>query len=296
MSIPINAQCYLCHLRKNLDTARQLGTEAQVDAFARDLLALYLSAPADMSSPWLAPGTNALFIRHFNAEPDRFREEKQASNAFVLTRLTQIQARIAQAADPLLAGLQFAIFGNYIDFSALYGQVSFQKLDAMLDTATEMDLDMDTYHRLCRRLEGGKRLLYLTDNAGEIAFDRLFAQEIARKYPHLAITFCVRGAPAQNDATREDAAQVGIPFPVIDNGNAIPGTQLDQLSPEAARAMAEADVILSKGQGNAETLMGSGYPIFYAFLVKCPRFLTLTGKPQLTPVLAEEPTPREVPN
>lgn len=285
----MNADCYLCHLRKNLEIARDMGESHQVDAFARDLMALYLSAPADVSSPWLAPGTNALFGKHFGAPQDRFREEKQISNDFVLSRMEAIQSRIRQAPDPLLAGLQFSILGNYIDFSALFGQVSFEKLDSMLDSALEMELDMDVYAQLRESLKAGKNLLYLTDNAGEIGFDRLFAQEIHRACPHLAITFCVRGGPAQNDATREDARQVGIPFPVIDNGNTVPGTQLDQLSPEAARAMAQADVILAKGQGNAETLMGSGYPIFYAFLVKCPRFLTLTGKPQLTPVLTREP-------
>ena len=102
----------------------------------------------------------------------------------------------------------------------------------------------------------------------------------AAKDPVLAI--------AQNDATREDAAAVGIPFPVIDNGNRVAGTQLDMLSEEAAAALSGADVILAKGMANAETMLGCGYNVYYAFLVKCKRFVTRFGKPMFTPMLVKE--------
>ena len=130
--------------------------------------------------------------------------------------------------------------------------------------------------------------MYLTDNAGEIGFDRVLAEEIAKAYPNLAVTFCVRGAAAQNDATRQDAAAVGIPFPVIDNGNRVAGTQLDMLSEEAAAALSGADVILAKGMANAETMLGCGYNVYYAFLVKCQRFVSRFGRPLFTPMLVKE--------
>lgn len=130
--------------------------------------------------------------------------------------------------------------------------------------------------------------MYLTDNAGEIGFDRIFAEALHKRYPSVAITFCVRGAYAANDATREDAAKVGIPFPVIDNGNDIAGTELTRLGTEAKEAFYSADVILSKGQGNAETLLGCGENVYYAFLVKCPRFQARFGKPKFTPMFVKE--------
>ena len=135
MSIPFDAQCIECHLRRNCATARKFGTEAQVTAFAKDLLRLYLTAPADVSSPWLGPATTELFQKHFNLPEDRFAEEKASSNRFVLERMGQIRQRVEQAADPVFAGLQFAILGNYIDFSALQGQVSFEKLEELLAEA-----------------------------------------------------------------------------------------------------------------------------------------------------------------
>lgn len=288
MSLSIDSQCLLCHMERNIQLVRPLGTEEQTMAFARDLMRMYLEAPADVSSPWFNPQVAELLHRHYGLPLDRFRQEKAESNRFVLERMEDIRSRIARADDPVLAGLQFAILGNYLDFSALRGQVSFDKLSDMLDQALNMELDQEVYRTFRRQLEEGKKLLYLTDNAGEIGFDRLFAEEIAKAHPHLEITFCVRGDIAINDATRLDAEAVGIPFRVIDNGNNIPGTQLDRLGEEARQALAESDVILAKGMANVETMAGCGYNVYYAFLVKCQRFVTRYQKPLLTPMLVRE--------
>ena len=288
MSVAFNSECLLCHMGRYVKTARSLGTEEQAMAFARDLMKLYLSAPEGVGSPWFGPGTQDLLEKHYGVPHDRFVEEKAESNRFVLSRLDQIRKKVATAADPVFAGLQMAILGNYIDFAALQGEISFEKLDEMLENASRMELDMDAYASMCEDFRKGKRLLYLTDNAGEIGFDRIFAEEIHKKYPDLQITFCVRGGPAMNDATRDDAKEVGIPFPVIDNGNRVAGTELTMLGAEAKEAFENADVIIAKGMANTETLHGCGYNIYYAFLIKCPRFVSVFGKPKMTPMLVKE--------
>lgn len=286
----MDTQCLLCHLRRNLEVVRPLGTEQQAMAFAKDMMRMYLSAPEDISSPWFNPQVADLLHAHYGLDVDRYRQEKLDSNRFVMERLDSIREKIRSAQDPVYAGLQFAVLGNYLDFSALQGQVSFEKLDDMLDKAFDLALDREVFRQFCAQLEGGKKLLYLTDNAGEIGFDRVFAEELAAKYPHLEITFCVRGEITINDATREDAAAVGIPFPVIDNGNRVPGTQLDLLSAEAKQALEEADVILAKGMANCETMYGCGYNVYYAFLVKCEKFVNLFQRKLLTPMLVKERT------
>ena len=288
MSILFNTQCLQCHFNKNLQTARELGTDEQAMEFARGMMEIYLGHPNAASALEYGPEVTELLCRLYGLEEDRFREEKEASNAFVLERMETLRQRVMEAPDPVYAGLQFSILGNYIDFSALYGEVSFEKLDKMLDQALEMDLDRAVYAHLLADLERGKNLLYLTDNAGEIGFDRLFAEAIHQRFPHLNITFCVRGGPTLNDATREDAAAVGIPFPVIDNGNTIAGTMLSALGEEARTALEAADVIIAKGQANAETLLDSGYNIYFAFLVKCIRFQERFQRPKLTPMLVKE--------
>ena len=290
MSFAIDTQCLLCHLRRNLETVKPLGTEEQAMAFAKDLMRLYLDAPEGVSSPWFNPAVADLMLQHYGLPLDRMKEEKELSNKFVLERLDLIRQKVENAPDPVFAGLQFAILGNYLDFAALQGQVSFEKLEQMLDRAFDLELDQEVYVNFCAELEAGKKLLYLTDNAGEIGFDRIFAEEIAKRYPHLEITFCVRGDIILNDATRADAAEVGIPFPIIDNGNRIPGTQIDMLSQEARAALDNADVILAKGMANCETMFGCGYNVYYAFLVKCQRFVDRFQKPMLTPMLVKERT------
>ena len=290
MSIALDSYCLLCHLRRNIELVRPLGTEEQTMAFAREMMRMYLSAPEGVSAPWFGPKVADMLHQHYGLEIDRYRQEKQDSNRFILEHMEQVRQRIRAAQDPVFAGLQFAILGNYLDFSALRGQVSFETMSQMLEKAEEMELNPEIYQDFCNQLSRGKKLLYLTDNAGEIGFDRLFAEEISRKFPHLEITFCVRGGIAQNDATREDAAAVGIPFPIIDNGNRVAGTQLDQLSQEAKQALETADVILAKGMANVETMLGCGYNIFYAFLIKCQRFVDRFGAPMFTPMLVKERT------
>ena len=289
MSLPMTAECLMCHFNRSVKKAMAQGDSEKALAFAKELMGVYQNAPADVSSPWFNPIVAEMLSRYFGLGEDQYIEEKEMSNRFVMERFDTISSIAQSAEDPVLAGLQLAILGNYMDFSALQDQVSFEKLEEMLYDALHMPLDMEVYAALRADLQNGKKLLYLTDNAGEIGMDRIFAHEIHKAYPHLEITFCVRGGLTVNDATREDAAFVGIPFPVIDNGNLVSGTQLDMLSQEAKEAMDTADVIISKGMANTETLYGSGYPIYYAFLIKCARFVQEFGKPLMTPMLVREP-------
>lgn len=288
MSLGVDSYCIQCYLRRNIDLVRPLGDEAKTTAFAKEIMKMYLNAPEGASAPWFGPQVADLLRDMYGVPIDRFHQEKIDSNNFILERMDTIREKVQSAPDPVLAGLQFAILGNYLDYSALQGKVDFGTLEDMLTKAREMVLDEANYAAFCRDLEAGKKLLYLTDNAGEIGFDRVFAEVIHEKYPHLDITFCVRGDIAGNDATREDAKIIGIPFPVIDNGNRVAGTQMDQLSEEAADAIENADVILAKGMANVETMYGCGHNIYYAFLIKCPRFVNIFGKEMFTPMLVRE--------
>ena len=288
MPICLNSLCIECHLSKRMAHARELGTEEQAMALARKIMDELIRAPADMDSAWLGSISDRLMQEQYGLDPNEMQEEKDLSNRFVLDRLDKIRSRIQAAEDPIYAALQFSVLGNYLDFSALRGEVSFEDLEEMLEKASEMDLDKDCYRRFRQDLSGGKKLLYITDNAGEIVFDRVLAELLQQTYPDLQITFCVRGKPVSNDATREDAKAAGITFPVIDNGSAIGGTVLRFAGEELKQAMDNADVILAKGMGNTESLYGCGYNVYYAFLVKCTRFVQFFDKPKMTPMFVKE--------
>ena len=286
----LDSQCILCLLKRHADTAAKYGNEEQVTAFTRDLMRLICNGPVEMSAPFYTPGITRLFTEHFGLADDRFADEKEASNRYALERFDRITELVRTADDPLYAGLQAAILGNYIDFSALQGEVSFEKLDEMLSLLHTIEVDREVFRKLRADLESGRELLYLTDNAGEIVFDRVWLEVIRDSFPNLSVTVCVRGGNAQNDATAADAEAIGMPFPVIGNGTRIPGTVLELASEELRAALKTADVVIAKGQANVETLLdtGHGYNIYYAFLVKCKRFIDRFGQAKLTPMLVRE--------
>lgn len=103
MSLGMDAQCMLCHFKRNVETARALGDEATATEFARELMQIYLNTPKDQATPAVGPAVNELYQRFYGLEPDRYRQEKEQSNAFVMARLDAIRATAENAPDPVLA-------------------------------------------------------------------------------------------------------------------------------------------------------------------------------------------------
>ena len=284
MPIPMNSICAQCLMKRHVDAARPLGDDETATKFAKGLMEAFLSLPEGADSSQIGPAVTKLYTDLYGLEGDRYREEKVASNAFAMERLPKIYAQIEKAKDPIYAALQLSILGNYLDFAALAGKVRFEDLERMLEQAENYDLSGPHYDRFLQGLKTAKSFVLITDNAGEVVFDRVLAETIHRFYPEVNITFLVRGGPANNDALREDADIVGIPFPVEDSGLCVGGTPLHQISEKARILLQKADMILAKGMGNTESLYNCGLPVYYAFLVKCARFEQVFKRPHLTPM------------
>jgi len=158
-----------------------------------------------------------------------------------------------------------AIAGNSMDL-ALATELSEARLRASVMGSLNEPLNGDI-EEFERAVAQATKILYLTDNAGEIVFDRLLIEQLPRD----RVTAAVRGAPVINDATMADAEVAGITalVPVIDNGSDAPGTLLADCSELFRRHFEEADLIISKGQGNFETLRESCRPIFFLLRAKC---------------------------
>jgi uncharacterized protein with ATP-grasp and redox domains len=130
------------------------------------------------------------------------------------------------------------------------------------------DFAVDHSGQLRAALLKAEKVLYIGDNAGEIVFDKLLISEIS----HPGLTFSVRGAPAINDATMEDAEYTGMTSVtrVISSGYDAPTTILSRSGDEFRKCYEEADLIISKGQGNLEGLIGEhDSRIFFLLMVKC---------------------------
>jgi hypothetical protein len=220
-------------------------------------------------------------IRKETGEPDPYREVKDRMNGLALEALPCCGESISRAADPHEAAVRVAVAGNLLDSGAKI-QIQPENLPHMLATLWERPLAGDP-SELFRMAENAERILYLADNAGEIVFDRLLLNFL----PMEKVTLAVRGRPILNDALREDAEIAGFTglVPVIDNGSDAPGTVLEDCSDEFREHFGLADLIISKGQGNYETLSGVRAPIFFLFTVKCPIVAAQIGDPTGTMVV-----------
>ena len=242
----------------------------------------------DDTSPLLVYRFNQAHDRRFGAA-DGYSEVKRRYNDLVLGMEAGLRARIEAAAEPLAAALAFARVGNYIDFGAM-DDVDEATFLALFDAAAQREDEAEVYARFLAACEKGERFLLIADNCGEIVLDRLFLEQLRWRFPQLRLQVLVRGAEVLNDVTPADAVYAGIDrvAEIVSNGAAIAGTVYEMLPEDARRALDEADVIYSKGQGNYESLSGQGRHIFYAFLCKCDLFTRRFGVPLYTGMLVEE--------
>jgi len=237
-----------------------------------EVVKIVSGSPEDETSPNL----NAKVMRFLNNRlglGDIYYEVKKEYNRYLLTLEEEILSKIDHSEDRLLAALKYAMTGNFIDFGAM-NEVDDGDLRRLIERAPYQDVDRSQYAGFKEDMEKAREIVYLADNAGEIVFDKVFIKVIKETYPTVSITVVVRGMPVHNDATLEDAEETGISSiaDVIQNGTDIPGTDLGQVNMETRKAVENADLIISKGQGNFETLFGSGRNIYYIFLCKCSLF------------------------
>lgn len=193
-----------------------------------------------------------------------YEKEKVESNSQSLLLYKKLRIKVLESSDPFIMALRLAIAGNIIDYGA---NASFD-IEETIKKVIISDFAIDHSKELIQKIKTSSRILYIGDNAGEIVFDKLLIEMIM--HPHM--TFAVRGSHVLNDATIEDAKQVGMNLvaDVISNGYDAPSTLLSECSDEFMHYYNEADLIISKGQGNYEGLMNENNSrIFHLLMVKC---------------------------
>ena len=269
----INAFCMSCLVQSQARRIQKFEDEEKKACYMREVLGLIADGNPKWSAPALLEPISKLYETYWGAQGD-LEKEKHVFNDLLLSMEDALEQKIRSKKDPLEAALCLARLGNYIDFSAL-SEVSAEKLLELLGQSEQETLDAEEYGYFRKDLENGKHLVYLTDNCGEIVLDKILIKLLKEQYPQLSIEVLVRGIAVTNDATLEDARYVGLTevVPVFGNGSGIAGTELTHISEEARRKLEQADLILSKGQGNFETLHTCGLNIYYLFLCKCDWFM-----------------------
>lgn len=267
-----NSYCTQCLLKKHLTNYPDTATEEERLTYIRRLFSILTEIAPGESSPVIVNRILTLQKEMFDQFVD-YTEIKKHFNQLMLEQEDWIYADISSAADPIRRALQYVMKGNYIDFGVL-SDVNSEKLMELLSQAKDQTIDEQIFEELMQDLTSAKNIVLLTDNCGEIVLDKLLIRTIMSQFPDLQIHVIVRGGHALNDATMEDACQVGLPdlVKVIGNGTCLQGTYLPDISKEARDLLEQADVILSKGQGNFESLQYCGLNIYYLFLCKCDLF------------------------
>jgi uncharacterized protein with ATP-grasp and redox domains len=273
--------CIPCFFRQVLEGARivQVSPKQQkqiMDEFARKIPKISLVA----SPPEIARLGYKL-LRAVSSNGDPYQAIKQKSNRCALRLLGKLRNKVIHSKDRLLTALELSIAGNIIDFGVKNSLNVNAELKRILAEESKVinKKSIFYYSEFRRVLKKAKNILYLADNAGEVVFDRVLVEEIRKAYPGKDIYYVVKAKPIINDALLEDAKVCGIDkiTRVISNGSDAPGTILTLCSKEFKRIYKSADMIISKGQGNFESLSQEKRPIFFLFMVKCPVVAKETG-------------------
>lgn len=195
-----------------------------------------------------------------------FRELRERCNTAGLGLAPRIQARADALADDLERFrflVQWAIAGNHLDFRTVGTgyDLAPEQIEAALQRVLAEGLAADDTPAILDLVRHAPHVLYLVDNVGEIALDALLIAELQRH--GCAVTVAVKGGPITSDATLADARTAGLDrlAPVILSGPDTLGIPVDEeMSPELRAALAQAGLIIAKGQAN-----------FYALSELAPR-------------------------
>jgi len=240
-------------------------------AFLRELLGdLASRVEKEQAAPLLTERAYEI-LRKYSGVPDPYAQEKRDFNALMLSLEEEYREFLRKKADPLPGALVLAGSGNLIDFGAFDSICKKTLLEALERHMEETRLPKESTEGFFGELQRHRSLLILGDNCGEIVLDKLLAEVLKREFPEVEITVALRGSPALNDATLEDAHAVGLPevVRVISSGSGAPGTPLHRCSREFRELFEQSPLILSKGVGNFECAPLEDFRLFFLLVVKC---------------------------
>lgn len=269
----INSFCLACLINMQESQVRKFDDEERKMDYMREILAFLSSCDPDLSAPALVKPLSRIYEKYWGKR-NSMEEVKKEFNDYLLSMEEDLEAQIQNHPDPLEAALCYARTGNYIDYAAVK-DITKEKLLELFEAQGSAGLEKEVYRRFLDDLEHASSLVWLTDNCGEIVLDKIAMKILQKQHPGVKVTAIVRGEPVVNDADLEAARYVGLDriVNVTGNGSGIAGTDLTDISEETEQLIREADLIVSKGQGNFETIHGCGLNIYYLFLCKCDWFV-----------------------
>lgn len=222
--------------------------------------------------PSASPAYNSSLVLlktyEFINNPDPYYEAKKSSNKLALELYPRVKEKVQTADDTLYEALKVSVAGNVIDLGI---QRDFD-IDKELEHAFDFGFWIDDYPLLKVKIEKAKDVVIVGDNAGEIVFDKVLVEILNKMGKN--VYYIVKSKPVLNDATLEDAEEVGMNriANVIESGAGLLGVPKDFVSEQVKNLISTADVIISKGQANFETVDDFEEVqtnVFYLLKIKC---------------------------
>ena len=285
----LDNECKGCLYSSQLKKVEREQTDKQrLSEFKAEVKALCENPPPHYCAPLLMRDIDGIHRRIFGAGID-YSREKSLFNRAMLALEDKLYSEICLSPDPLAEALKFAMSANYIDFARM-SDLNESAVDYVISAARKAQPDIAVLASFKKKLKTAKTFCLLHDNCGEIVLDKILIRVIKKLYPDIRVFSVVRGKPIINDVTEHDAKEVGLNTvaEVVSNSTNVPGTYVEEASPEVKELLKYSDVILSKGLGNLETLYGAGYNVFYAFNCKCRHIAEKFGKDLWSAVFTEE--------
>jgi len=265
--------CVPCLVQMAITTAR-MGNADEDTLLEAGRAALKILADADYSHP--APHFSEPILKKVYAlihDPDPFAKAKRDANRVSLKLAEELARPYLEEArddrDRVFRGIRASIAGNIADYAVepdLAGRE-----EEFIREAFELEFSMLDFEKFYGRLKTAKKILFVCDNAGEIAFDRVLVEEFSRLGKKTWVA--VKSGPALNDALLEDAVEAGLDkvadVELIETGQSRMGIDLESAGREFKSAWKNADLIISKGQANFESLAGKNRKLFFLTMIKC---------------------------
>ncbi|HUW66861.1 MAG TPA: ARMT1-like domain-containing protein [Candidatus Nanoarchaeia archaeon] len=262
----VQLDCIFCIQRQALEAVRLATIDVKKqEKILKVVMAKLLEINWNSSPPDIADVVYNI-IRKESKEDDPYKIIKKECNDIALRMYPELKRIVDQSATPLLTAARLAIAGNVID----YGTGNFD-INKTISLELGNKFRIDHFSEFVNILEKAENLVYLTDNAGEIVFDKILLETIISKYKFNNIFCAVKVTPFINDTTLQDAEYVGIDsLPGVEILNiGVDGNGLDHSGKTFTDIIAENNMIISKGQRNYETLPDNE-KIFHLLIAKCP--------------------------
>lgn len=273
----IELDCLSCILRQTLDAARLADAEPETQALSMaEALAILPDYREYVCSPALTRALHSR-VQRLTGCADPYQTVKQNDIAMAMAILPRVSQFLDSQENGLDWAVKIAAIGNILD-SAIYGIVD---LGNVLEHELQLGFAVNDLPAVTARLAQARSLLIIGDNAGEAVFDRFFVEYLlkVRQPGSLAVTYAVRANPTLNDVTLADARAAGLDrcCRLISSGCDAPGLILAESSAEFLDCYREADLVISKGQGNYEGLDNPGREVIFLLKAKCPVIARVFG-------------------